>query len=187
MIAMEGTASTTAALNSLPKKMAKRAVRKAVNAGGGVFLKGVRRNARRGNGTFRKSLINKVANYPTGSVAVIGQNRDAKGSAKRSGRSGGGGISGRGDVVPTHFIENPIQSHRIAIKKKKVLVFATAGGPAGFGDNTFLGVAVQHPGTKGQFPIRKAAQQSEGEAVRVLTTKLSAETRKEVAALGFTT
>ena len=176
MIAVTGVESTTAALNTLPKKMAKRAVRKSVNAGGGVFLKAARRNAPRANGTFRRSLIVKVKNYQAGSVAIIGQNRNAKGSAKIK-RSGG--ISGRGDVVPSHFIENPIKPHRLAPKTKTLLRFDAGNG-------VVFARSVMHPGTRGQFPIRRAAQSSEREAVSVLTTKLAVETRSEITASGFT-
>jgi len=155
------------------QKQQKKILPKAVRAGGGPFLKAVRANAPSMNKTLKRSIILVIRRYRTGALAVIGQDK-GKTRGKGVGKSKhGGGISGRGDLVPIHLVEAPTKPHSINPKVRKALKF-----------NDRFAKSVRHPGTAGRHFVRKSAQQAEGEAIRSFTDKLRVETLAEAGRLG---
>lgn len=177
VITLEGLPSTIRRLETLPPKIQRRAMKKAINAGAAPFLKASRRNAPRATGLFKRSLTTKVVSYRSGAVtlAMIGQQKRKRIKATAAGerrRVGRGGISGRGDIVPIHFIEEDIRSHAINPKQGRSLRI----------DGEYR-AHVRHPGVRGQHPIAKAARESESAGVRAFAAKLQSEVIKEAAKL----
>lgn len=170
---LEGLPATTAVLATLPRNIQKRSMSRATRAGGAPYVKAAKRNAPRLRGIFKRSLTLKVKSYRGGEthVAIAGQLKGNLRSIAKL-RRARGGISGRGDVVPIHFVEEDIKPHVIP---GPVAIHTPSG-------RVVVVQSVQHPGTRGQHVIRQAAQQAEGESVRKFTEKLSTEVDREAAA-----
>jgi hypothetical protein len=167
-----GLSETIQVLNDLPRKQQKRIIPKAVRAGGGPFLKAVRANAPAMNKTLKRSLIMVVRRYAAGALAVIGQDRGkTRGKGVGKANKSTGGISGRGDLVPIHLVENPTKPHDVAGKP-----WMAFGG--------VVRRSIRHPGTRGKYFVRNSARQAEAEAVRSFTNKLAGETIIEAGRLG---
>lgn len=178
---LSGVPSTMRILNDLPKKQQKKILPKAARAAGGPFLKSVRANAPSMNKTLKRSMIMLVRRYRTGAWAIIGQQKGkSRGKDVGRGVKRGGGISGRGDLVPVHLVENPTKAHEVQAKRAKALAF---GFDRDTGKSNFAR-RIRHPGTRGQHFIRKSARQSESAAVRAFTDKLRTETLAEAGRLG---
>lgn len=206
-VTLSGLPETTRRLKDLPTKIQLRAMRKAANAGSQPLLRAARSNAPRATGRFAKTLAVKIKQYRGGSVvvAVIGQEQKNKSLKKL--RKGRGGISGRGGLVPIHFVEEDTRPHRIPKEFKKTQLKTTkeyrdrmrALGkefrvynverraplmlrlPSG--QRVFV-EAIHHPGTKGQHPIRRAADSAGPTAVDAFAQKLAQEVDREVINLG---
>jgi hypothetical protein len=175
-VTLQGLPETLARLREFPRKVQKRCLVKAVRAGVRPLLTTARKNAPRRTGLFRGSLDTKIKSYKDGAVQVgiVGQ---AKGRmASRGLRKGRGGISGRGDLVPVHFVENDIKPHRIPKDGRKGMLLLRL--PSG---HRMLVESVQHPGTKGQRPIARAAESATGEANARFAEKLTVEVEAEAA------
>jgi len=177
---IEGVEDCVRALQTLPRNIQRRAVGKAVRAGGAPFTKAAKRNAPKRSGIFKRSLTSKQKSYKGGAhiVAIIGQQKGSRLQTKKAKRTRGG-ISGRGDVVPIHLVEMPTKPH--AIQAKTVMMFESADVDYGV-DQVFV-KRVQHPGTRGQQPMRKAAQEAERPGLAAFEAKLTAEVDKEAASL----
>ncbi len=182
VMTITGIPSTIRILNELPKRQQKKIIPKAARAGGNPFLKAARANAPGTNKIFKRSLILLVRRYATGAFAIIGQDKGkvtsgAKAARKRTIR---GGISGRGDVVPIHLVENPTRAHLVQPKNKRTLAF---GFDADTGTSIFAR-SIRHPGTRGSRFVRKSAQQAQSQAIREFENKLRVETLAEAGRLG---
>jgi hypothetical protein len=176
-VTLEGLPATVRRLRLLPDKIEKRCLSKAVRAGAAPLLKAARRNWPRLTGLSKRSLDQKVKSYRGGQVvvAIVGQAGAVKNRKKL--RKGRGGISGRGDIVPVHFIEEGTKPHRIPKEGRGMLLLRLPGGGKVLVDH------VQHPGTRGQHPIRRAADSAGGAAGEAFTAKLEAEVSRETDAL----
>jgi len=181
-VTLEGLPATVRKLEQLPQKIQKGPVRKATRAGGAPFVKAAKRNAPRRTGIFKRSLTQKVKSYRGGVVtlSIIGQLKNAKIKATKGLKKGRGGISGRGKVVPVHFVEEDIKPHQIPKEDSDdpfAFAFRSSGG------RIVIVYKVEHPGTRGQHPIRKAAQEAEKPGLKKFQDKLEAEVDKEAASL----
>jgi hypothetical protein len=176
-LTIEGLPATIRKLGQLPFRMQKRAMAKAIRAGGNVFVKAAKRNAPRATGLFKRSLDQKVKSYRGGQivVSITGQKSEVKNRRKL--RKGRGGISGRGDLVPIHFVEEDTKPHRIPKEGRGPITLQLPSG------QRVTVQSVQHPGTRGTHPIRRAADSSEGAAATAFGEKLRIETDAEVAKL----
>ena len=189
-VTLQGLPQTIATLNTFPKKIQKRALVKAVRAGVRPLLVASRRNAPRLTGIFRASLDTKIKSYRDGvvQVGIVGQKKDRRAERStnreiRAGRAltgrlgrGRGGISGRGDLVPVHFVENPTKPHQIPKDGRKGMLLLRL--PSG---HRMLVDSVSHPGTKGSRPIARAAEAATGEANARFAEKLTIEVEAEAA------
>lgn len=174
-ITLVGLPQTLRRLQELPQKIQKRCMMKAVRAGGAPLLKAARRNWPRLTGLSKRSLDQKVVSYGAGRVVVsiVGQRKNALIRARAKLRKGRGGISGRGDVVPVHFVEEATKPHRIPKYGRGMLILRTPAGLRAIDH-------VMHPGTRGQHPIRRAADSASGEAGQAFAAKLEQEVSREV-------
>jgi len=178
-VTLEGLAPTVRKLEALPRRIQKGPVRKAVRAGGAPFVKAAKRNAPRRRGIFKRTLTQKIKSYRGGVVTltIVGQLKGARIKAIKGLKKGRGGISGRGDVVPIHFVEEDIKPHRIPKEGGGPIAIKTPGG------RIVIVQSIQHPGTRGQHPIRRAAQQAEKPGVQKFQEKLETEVDAEAAKL----
>lgn len=177
-IELEGLAETRQRLLQLPDRIQKRCMSKAVRAGGALFVKAAKRNAPRLTGLFKRSLAQRVKSYQAGKVVVsiTGQQNTVKNRRKL--RRGRGGISGRGDLVPIHFVEENTKPHRIPKEGRGMLILRNRSG-----GRVLVYSVVHHPGTRGQHPIRRAADSQAGAAAQEFAKKLAIEVDAEVAKL----
>ena len=188
-VTLQGLPQTIATLKTFPNKIQKRALVKAVRAGVRPLLVASRRNAPRRTGIFRASLDTKIKSYRDGvvQVGIVGQKKDKRAERAvnreiRAGRSitgrlgrGRGGISGRGDLVPVHLVENPTKPHSIPKDGKGPIVLRLPSGAR------MVVQSVQHPGTRGSRPIARAADAATGEANSRFAEKLTIEVEAEAA------
>lgn len=182
---LHGLPATVRKLEQLPQKISKGPVRKAVRAGGAPFVKASKRNAPRRTGIFKRSLTQKVKSYRGGVVtlSIIGQLKRARIKATKGLKKGRGGISGRGGVVPVHFVEEDIKPHRIPKEGTDdpfAFAFRSQGG------RIVIVYEIHHPGTRGQHPIRKAAQEAERPGLAAFQQKLATEVDREAAKMAAT-
>jgi hypothetical protein len=204
-VQIEGMRETLAVLEELPRRIQRRAITKAVRAGGNPLLKAARRNAPRKTGIFRRSLTSVIRTYPrTGSVVmIVGQSGASKTNRLREKiRARGshtGGISGRGDVVPSHFLEGDTRAHVITGARQKVrMVTTTAGGrrrarSVAVGEiqgmlswtqgGQIFARQVRHPGTRGTRFLARSAAETQSEAREAFAAKLRIEVDAEAAAI----
>lgn len=190
-------------LQQFERRVARKVLQKAVRAGAAPFVASVRKLAPRSNGALRRSLTQKIKTYPqTGTVvAIIGQNKKSAGRPKKI-KGGSGGISGRGDLVPIHLVDQPVRAHSMfALSRSKLAKVkrardatklrqldgknwtATARLPGGW---RTLQLKRQHPGHAGRRFIERAAREAGGSSTAAFTTKLEAEVMAEAAAIGGT-
>lgn len=174
---LEGLPETRRRLIQLPDRIQKRCMSKAVRAGGALFVKAVKRNAPRLTGLLKRSLAQRVKSYQAGKVVVSITGQQNMVRNRRKLRRGRGGISGRGDLVPIHFVEENTTPHRIPKEGRGPLVLRSRSGAS-----VIVG-SVWHPGTRGQHPIRRAADSQAGAAAQELPKKLAIEVDTEVAKL----
>jgi hypothetical protein len=176
-IKLEGVAETVKRLEALPRRARKSIVRKAVRAGGAPFVKAVKANVPRRTGILKRSITQKVVTYQQGVVtlSIIGQQKGKSRLQTKKAKKGRGGISGRGDVVPIHFIEEDIKPHVIP----GPVAIRTPGGQVVMASN------IKHPGVKGRHPVRKAARQAERAAIRAFQDKMATEVDKEAAKIAM--
>ena len=174
-VTLTGVPATVRKLLDLPAKIQARCMRKAVNAGGAPLVKAAKRFAPRLTGLFKRSLDQKIKSYRAGQVVVsiVGQKSEVKNRRKL--RKGRGGISGRGDLVPVHFVEESTKPHRIPKAGRGPLVLRSRSGAS-----VIVG-SVQHPGTRGQHPIRRAADAAGEAAIEAFADKLTTEVDIEAA------
>jgi hypothetical protein len=216
-ITLSGLPATVRKLQALPDKIQRRAVGKAVRAGTRPLVIAARKNAPRSTGIFRASLDVKIKSYKSGTVqiGIVGQKteravskmREIMAGKKLTGKlgKGRGGISGGGDLVPVHFIEEGTKPHIIGAERLKRKQVATTKAwrdaqrakgldPRAFrtfivqakpivlrnrsGQVVFVG-AVNHPGTRAEHPIRRAADEKASEAANRFAEKLESEVNAE--------
>lgn len=172
-IKLEGLETTLRRLRTFPAKVQKKCLRKAVSAGAVPLVKAAKKASPQLRGIFKRSLTTKVKGYQGGAVevAIVGQSAKIR-SAKKV-RAGRGGISGRGDVVPIHFIEDGVRPHRIPKEGSKRKLHITLPS----GQLVFL-YSIQHPGHRGFHPIRHAAETAATEAASRVEQKLAEEIEK---------
>ena len=154
---VKGLKEVESALKSLPKKSAKKALRSAVRAGGGVVRKAARANLPASYGTLKKSIFVKVfpvRNYST--TALIGPD-------KESGWYG-------------HIVERGAEPHEIPKAKgnKKI--------PMVINGNVFTG-PIQHPGVKPIPFMARAFSQTQNEVPDAIGKKLWQVIEREAAKL----
>ena len=181
VLTITGIPSTIRILNELPKRQQKKILPKAARAGGGPFLKSIRSNAPAMNKTLKRSMIMVIRRYRTGAWAIVGQDKGkTRGKGIGKGIKRGGGISGRGDLVPIHLVEEPTKAHEVRARRARALAF---GFDRDTGKSNFAR-RIRHSGTRGKHFVRKSARQSQGAAVRAFTDKLRTETLIEAGRLG---
>jgi len=176
-VKLEGVAETIQRLIALPDKIQKRCMAKAARAGGAPLVKAAKRYSPRLTGLFKRSLAQKVKSYQAGKVviSITGQQNEVRNRRKL--RRGRGGISGRGDLVPIHFVEENTKPHRIPKEGRGPLTLRSRSG-----GQVIVG-AVQHPGTRGQHPIRRAFDSANAVSLLEFQKKLATEVDAEVAKL----
>lgn len=195
-IKLEGLETTLKRLRVFPGKVQKRCLRSAVAAGAVPLVKAVKANSPQLTGIFKRSIATKIKGYQGGAifVSIVGQANKLRSSKKV--RAGRGGISGRGGIVPIHFIENRTKPHRIPLRDYVLKQFATTKAfrdyrrsqgkdfrvykkvwrekrlavhlPSG----VLFRWSVQHPGTGGSYPVRRAAETAAVEATNRVGRKL---------------
>lgn len=167
-----GIERTLQKLSEYPEKVQRRALRLAVSAGGTVLVRAVKANSPRLTGLFRRSIAAKVKSYQGGAVvvAIAGQTSQVR-SRKKLG-PGRGGISGRGEVVPIHFLERDIKPHRIGVRRSRALILLIDGEVLAFRKSAM------HPGHRGYRMVERAAAQAGGEAQARVEEKLREEVEK---------
>jgi hypothetical protein len=176
-VTLEGLPETVRKLAELPKRIEKRCMTKAVRAGAAPLVKAAKAAAPRLTGLFKRSLDSKVKSYAQGrvTVAIVGQKKQV--TQRKKLRRGRGGISGRRDLVPVHFVEEDTRPHRIPKEGRGPLTLRLPSG------QTVTVSSIQHPGTRGQHPLRRAADAASGVAAQQFTEKLRVEVDREVEAL----
>lgn len=178
-----GAEETAQKVVALDRRIRKKVIGKAVNSGANPYLKAARRKAPKGNRYLVKSLEKKVRRYNNGAAASVGQvrgrERQDKVVAKASQRKGhqrrGGGISGRGMVVPIHLVDQPVKRHPIRPRQNKVLY----GRRAALAWDGRYARRVAHPGHPGRAFMALAASASHAEARRTAEQKLIEEISRE--------
>jgi len=195
-VRLEGVERCLGVLRSLPRKVQKRVLQKAVRAGGNPFLKAARSRAPTRNRLLKSSLALVIRTYDATVLAIIGQEKTKAFFKVKNKRRQAGGISGRGELTPIHLVEEPVKPHDITgtrnttdvsfkdirgrARTKKVaigrilrpLAIATAGGK-------LFRQRVRHPGHKGRHFIRAAAAQAEQAGLAAFEQKYVEELMKE--------
>lgn len=163
---IEGLETTLRRLQAFPVKVQKKCLRSAVAAGAVPLVRAAKAASPQRTGIFRRSLAAKVKGYQGGAiqVAIVGQADKIRSSKKV--RAGRGGISGRGQIVPIHFVEDGTKPHVISRRFMRALGF-----PLSSGQMVFRGL-VQHTGHAGRHVIRKAAETAGREAADRVERKL---------------
>ena len=163
---VKGLKEVESALKSLPKKSAKKALRSAVRAGGGVVRKAARANLPASYGTLKKSIFVKVfpvRNYST--TALIGPD-------KESGWYG-------------HIVERGAEPHEIPKTKGNwnfLGFFGFKKIPMVINGNVFTG-PIQHPGVKPIPFMARAFSQTQNEVPDAIGKKLWQVIEREAAKL----
>lgn len=165
-IKLDGLETTLRRLQAFPVKVQKKCLRSAVAAGAVPLVRAAKSASQQRTGIFRRSLASKLKSYQSGAVyvSIVGQANKIRASKKV--RAGRGGISGRGQIVPIHFVEDGIKPHVISRRSMRALGF-----PLSSGQMVFRG-SVQHPGHAGRHVIRKAAETAGREAADRVERKL---------------
>lgn len=174
---VEGIPKTMRRLQRLESKIQRKVLRKAGNAAGTVGTKAIKAKAPKVNRGLSKSITKKVKTYAKSSTVVVVMGQDLRKAFSRGSnlkkRLKGGGISGRGDTVPSHLVENPTRAHTLP-SRGPILNRFFAGRVAVFTQR------IVHPGTRGAHFIRKAARSSQRSMARKIRNKLSIEVAAEV-------
>lgn len=158
-------------LNELGKKVRKTIGRKAVRAGGKILLDGMRANAPKRNGYFKRSLAVKPVTKGDTVMAIVGQNKKyTKTARKLTRRTMEGGISGRGFAAPIHFIEYGTKAHRIVARAKALRLAMSKASGGGV-----LVKSVRHPGTKGQQIVSKTERATRRQVEQAVVNKIRME------------
>ena len=161
-------AAATKKLGGLRARIRKKAMRKAVNDGTVILRTEARNLAPKQNGYLKRSLTNKIKTYPDTVVGMVGQDlrKLRRGGTKSKRNNRGGGISGRGDTVPSHLVESKTKSHVIS---GAILRFQTGRRAFQFARR------VLHPGTSGANFLARAQVRKRAAAQRKFETRLIAE------------
>lgn len=142
----------------LPKRVLKKALRQAVNAGATPILKAARKNVPRLTGTLKKALKKKVKAYPNGNaIALIGADRNV--TAPSFGRTK------TGRIVPANYIH----------------LVERGTSPHAQPNNKFN--SGQHPGAKASNFLASAVNAQKANASRIMEEKLKEVALKEAAKL----
>ncbi len=173
-ISITGDKQTIRRLGELDKRTRKRVVPKAVRAGGAVILKAARNAAPAKNRRLKRTMIQVLRRKEFEVAGFIGQDRSkARKAVGKGKRVIAGGISGAGNAVPIHLVDQKVKPHDIS---GSPLVFRIAG-------QTIFTGSVKHPGMPGQHFMRKAADASRTQAQAALFAKMNQEIDKEVVKL----
>jgi len=171
-IRIDGVERTLLAFGRLERGIARKVVPKAVRAGGSVQLKATRQQAPKKNRLLSRSLTMVLRRYNGAVYAVIGQQVRKTVNVKKLKHSGG--ISGQGNVVPIHLVENPVKAHEIT--GSPWLRFNLNG-------RQVWAKRVLHPGHSGRHFAQRAADQTRGAAEAAFEVKFINELNKEVPAV----
>jgi hypothetical protein len=170
---LEGVDRCVFKFESLASATQRTIMRKAVRAGGGPFLAAVRAKAPVKNRLLKRSLVLLIRAYSGSVWAIIGQEKSKSFDKARLKIKRLGGISGRGDLVPLHLVEEPTRGHTIQSSgKRKALVIPT--GTGGVYRRRF-----RHPGTFGAHFVRAAAAQADKQSLAAFESKFIEELMKE--------
>lgn len=176
---IEGMEQTLRKLRTLPEKVTKRVLPKAVRAAGGPYTKAARAGAPKTNRLLSRSITLVLRRYQGAVVAIIGQEIGKVPKVKRLKSTGG--ISGQGFPVPIHLVDQPVKPHAIGVNPRAgggrgVLRFSTGGA-------IIYRARAMHPGHGGADFIDKAARSTHQAGNRAFETKAAAEIEKEAAKL----
>ncbi len=167
-LTVDGIDTVLAELATFSAKIQTRHLRPAVNAAARIILAEVKRQAPRGNGFFRRSLIVVVKQRGGFVKAQVGQATQPK-TYKRK-RISGSQINRKGYAAPIHFIEAGTKPHLIqsvrAPGKRSALAF-------GKGKQRTFRTAVSHPGTKANNVLERAARTAAPAAGAAFRDKLA--------------
>lgn len=194
-VRVQGDEETIREIQKIERKIKVRALKKSMNAGANPYLKTARRRAPKQNRYLARSLAKKVKQYNTseanvGAMAVVGQTSGVKNKAaivaKVSGRKNhqrrGGGISGRGLLVPVHLVDQPVKPHRITPRQNRIVYGKRAALVWEYGkrrrSKRYARGAVRHPGHPGKQFLEVAALQARPEVESKVYGVLKAETEK---------
>jgi HK97 gp10 family phage protein len=146
-VKLDGEQELKHLLQELPRRVGKKALRQAVNAGAAPIVKAAKAAAPRESGLLKRSYNKVIRTYKSGNVvAVIGARREVVGSYRGKKR------------VPAnyiHLVEKGTQPHRIQIKKGR-----------------FAGTTVEHPGARAQPHLEPAFERSIPQARSIMEAKL---------------
>lgn len=167
--------AATRKLEGFSNRVRKKTLRTAAREGSREFRDQARRLAPRQNGYLKRSLTNKIKTYPTAVVGMVGQDirKLKKGATKARKRAKLGGISGRGETVPSHLVERPTKPHRIA----GPLVWTNRGRRKA-GRQVQFAAVVRHPGTRGNPFLSRAEFRGRRKAQARFRARLVAEVGK---------
>ena len=154
-VEITGIAATIRRLNDLGKKGAKRAVTKAVRAGGREQLLALRRNAPIDTGALRRYLTQRVSTKKGVTLS----------------RSGAKNLKGakRNPIHYLHLVERGTRPHTI---------YAPSGGMSIGG--TLIMRKVQHPGSRANDFVARSYRESASRALAAHNKKLEVEIEAEV-------
>lgn len=159
--------------DALDKKTRRSISRKSLRAGATIITRGVRNAAPRRTGLLRRSIRSTLKSYGGGArfVAIIGQQKDirfGKATERAKSHKRGAGISGRGDKVPIHLVDQRVGPHDIP-ELPGVLLIGERSGVRTFVSNVY------HPGHPGINFVRKGFRTSKRAAIIAITSKFSSE------------
>jgi hypothetical protein len=177
-----GVGHAVQVLETLPKKIHKKVLPKAVRAGGTPLLKSARKLAPRANRLLARSLVLVLRRYSGAVVAIIGQEKTKRFDKAKTKIRRRGGISGRGELTPLHLVEENVSPH--AIRPRSARAARSARLVFRVGGKTVYASQVAHPGRRGDHFILRAASSTQRQAVQAFEQKLTTETFKEAAAGG---
>jgi hypothetical protein len=201
---IDGMPATVRALEELPRNIQKLAIGKALRAGTAPTIKAARRLAPRATGLLKRSIVAKFKSYRGGAVQIeiIGQGSEVKNRKKL--KAGRGGISGRGDIVPVHLVEEDTKPHGIpkTVRLKQIKTskeWRDAQRAQGLAPRKYAQIrrlykplaiqagggviyrgSARHPGTQGSHFLREASESTMGQTTQRFSEKLKTEVEAAV-------
>ena len=172
-----GLEQSLAALDNLERKTRRKFARRSATKGGRAALKVLKRNAPRLGGGLRRSMDSKVVVYPNSVVVVLGQNASKARNSKahqKAAASGKfakmGGITGSGEIVPIHLVDQPTAAHVVRPRSAKALRIYSGRGKRA--QATFI-PSVRIKAQRGANFVEKTALEAIPQARRIMEADLS--------------
>lgn len=172
-IEVEGMATVLGQLRALDRKVKRKIMRKATNAGAKELHKEARRLAPRTNGFLRMSLKVVIKAGKNAVFAKIGQEKNKQFNRKRF---KGSGLNKRGYAAPIWWIERGTKRHAI-LASKRALAW-TAGKRKGSKGKPIFAKSIKHPGSRAQRLLERAGRMGGPAAARIWMSTVSAEMAK---------